>query len=212
MSTILQAMLTSWPFWIAVWLTVLLVLFRSNIRGLIDRITGISKTGILAPSKETQTTPGAATPTLATGGEDLMAELDNPYARELTKKLTEEWERRGLNKDPARALPILTRYLAVVGMTADFENIEGLMWGSQVDILTTLNPLSVADGAKLLPHYEAAAARYSTVFASYPFEQYMDFLVKRGLVTREGDSFAITEKGRAFLMWRIFARKGPRAG
>jgi hypothetical protein len=40
MSTILQAMLTSWPFWIAVWLTVLLVLFRSNIRGLIDRITG----------------------------------------------------------------------------------------------------------------------------------------------------------------------------
>jgi predicted transcriptional regulator len=40
----------------------------------------------------------------------------------------------------------------------------------------------------------------------------MDFLVKRGLVTREGDLFAITEKGRAFLMWRIFARKGPRAG
>jgi hypothetical protein len=214
MVTVLQAVLTSWPFWVAVVAVVFLVLFRVNLRGLIDRITEFGRRGILASSKDAQaappTTGGPGAMTAA--GDELLAELENPYARELTKKITEELERRGLTKDSAKGLVIVTKYLAVMGMTADFENIEGLIWGSQIAILGTLNTVQGAAAATLLPQYDAAAARYPANFSAYPFEQYMNFLVNRALVVRQGDTFAITEKGRAYLMWRIHSRKVQRAG
>src|SRR3990172_8387562 len=118
MATVLQAVPTSWPVPVAVIAVVFLLLFRANLRGLIDRITEFGRRGILASSKDAQaappTTSGAGTVTVA--GDELLAELENPYARELTKKVTEELDRRGLTKDPAKALSIVTRYLAAVGM------------------------------------------------------------------------------------------------
>ena len=207
----LVPVLSSWPVWAAVVVVVFLLMFRAQIRALIERVTGIGRSGITVASQETQAAPPVPLPPTTGGLDELVAELDNPHFRTVMTKLSAELDQKGINRDPTRSVLVLTKMLAGIGIAADFENIEGAIYGSQVDILTFLNTVQSADRARLLPAHERAVARYPEL-ASYPFDDYAAFLVNRGLVTRECNTFALTDKGRAFLMWRVHTRRGSRVG
>jgi hypothetical protein len=107
---------------------------------------------------------------------------------------------------------VLTRYTAAAFMAADFENIENNIWGSQIEILEELNGIKAAPPERLRPFYDRAAGLYPEVFKAYNFDAYMAFLVGRTLVGRQGADFAITVKGRSYLLWRVQSAKARKQG
>jgi hypothetical protein len=65
------------------------------------------------------------------------------------------------------------------------------------------------------PRAEAARARLRAALAAvdgYGFDACMGFLVGRILVIRQNGDFAITVKGRTYLMWRVHNGRGRRLG
>ena len=58
-----------------------------------------------------------------------------------------------------------------------------------------------------MPYYQAAALRNPDTFKTYPFEDYMKFLIGQGLVTETGGRYAISLKGRTFLLYLVHEGK-----
>ena len=107
------------------------------------------------------------------------------------------------------------RLLHAVGFltfAADAERIEGQIWTSQVSLLEYLNAVDAGDALPNLKarFYDPAAARFSPMFANYPFESYLAFLKTNELISVDGGVAKITQKGRDYLAWRIQYKKPPR--
>ncbi len=200
---ITKAVVTSWPFWVAIIASVFIVVFRASIRNLLGRITGIGGGAITAATATAQDAQAHPPRDPRAAADELLAQLDNQYVREIEGRIREELDRRGLRDNPAEATRVLTRYTAVAFMAADFESIESTIWASQVLILEDLNAIARAPADRLREHYDRAAAAFPAFFANYPFDRYMGYLENTVLVVRQDGDHAITVKGRTYLMWRV---------
>src|SRR5205809_921626 len=210
----LKLLITSWPPWIFALGAFFIFMFKSKIGDLIARVTGIGKSGITAATatamKDAQASP---TPDPRAGADELMKALDNAFIREMETLIEKELEKRGLKPGVPESTGVLTRYTAVALMTAEFENIESNIFGSQIEILEELNGASgAASAARLRPFYDRAAVVYPEFYGTYSFDTYMGFLVARTLVLRRNGDFGITVKGRTYLMWRANHGKSRRLG
>ncbi len=195
-----NAMVSSWPFWMAVVVVVFMVIFRPNVAALIGKIMTIGRTGITVAAPD-QRAPAAANPRAA--ADELLAHLDNQYVLTREEAIRKELTTRGLPEASPETAKVLIRYTAVSIITAEFESIYNNIWGSQIQILTHLNSVSAATREQVLPYYQAVATQSPTVFSVYPFENYMNFLINLGLLEAKGDVFSITLKGRTFLLYLI---------
>src|SRR5437773_338369 len=130
------AVLTAWPPCVALLGVVFLVVFRRQIAGLIERVTGIGKGGITAATattmKDAQASPA---PDPRASAEELLKALDNAYVVELEANIEKELDRKGLKPGVPETARVLTRYAAAAFMHIDFELIDHNIWGSQIEIL-----------------------------------------------------------------------------
>jgi hypothetical protein len=198
----IQAVLTSWPFWVAVVAIAFLVLFRSPIIDFLRRVTGISREGITAGPPE-QRTPTAVDS--RTAADQLLSHLDNEYVRSRVEQIQTELDAAGIGADLREKVRVLERYTAAAVVIANFERINGLIYGSQLGILSYLNSRASATRDQIRPYYEEAAKQHPFLYAPYSFDDYMGFLIGQGLILQQGDSFLITVKGRAFLSYLVSA-------
>ncbi len=201
----LLAILTSWAFWVSFFGAAVLIFFlvrhHSSIADLIGRIRGISREGIITgppAQKTTDVDPRAA-------ADKLLAQLDNEYVRGRVEQIKKELDASGVGADPQEKVRVLERVTAVAIVTAEFERINSQIYGSQLRILSFLNSRASATRNQIRPYYDEAAKQYPLLYAPYSFDDYMGYLIGQGLILQQGDSFVITVKGRAHLLYLVNA-------
>ncbi len=113
--------------------------------------------------------------------------------------------------DSARRINLLLHATAWLVTIAQFADADGAIWGSQLGLLEHLNAVGADTPANLKARfYDPAAARFPPMFANYPFQSYLSWLQGSQLVEPVGESVQITQLGRDYLAWRVWARRAPK--
>ena len=135
-------------------------------------------------------------------------------------KASEEWEDIIRKFPPIESAPdptqkenLLIELAARAILIASFEQVEGIIWRSQIELLTHLKQFTA--GATLADlqdrFYTPASERYPRLFSSYPYDRYLNFLGSFSLITSLDDRARITDKGMEYLDWRIYVKKHEKA-
>jgi hypothetical protein len=103
---------------------------------------------------------------------------------------------------------ILIKYLAAAQVGLEFEQIQNLIFGSQIFLLKKLNEVT---GQGQLPtlveaHFEHVQSMFPDSFADWSLEKYMYFLFERNLIVHQDGRYHITNLGKEYLVW--MARTG----
>jgi len=174
-----------------------MLIFRTQIAGFLGRVREVGSSGIKASSQEAQ--PPVETKTSV--AEELLRTADNLLITEREEAIRKDLQARGLT-DPAELARFLTRHLAFAQLALAFENIDNMIWGSQIDLLRAVNAAAAGfTQAELRPYYNGAATRFPEAYQNYAFEGYLGFLLGSQLLLQQGDRFLITFFGREFLVF-----------
>ncbi len=198
------------PAVILIWLgTIFLIIFQKDISGLLARVKQISKGGIETFSPE----PQQARERKSSSAEKLMRAFDNTSLRQQEERIKEDLEKENLS-DQQEKIDVLIRHFAATQLAYNFEYINSLIWGSQIEIMRYLNPSIIGKTAEgLRPFYTRVAAMYPTLVTRYPFENYLNFLVSNNLIVQQGERYFITTLGLDFLGFLVnTGRTGFRGG
>jgi hypothetical protein len=189
------------------------VFFRDDIRALAIRLRKGGPAEFDPPSQA-----------LAAGAESSKNALTLPtvsaaLANIPTSPATATWENSIKELDvfkaassPAEREAVLARIAARAVVTMLFEIVESNIYASQIALVTYLN---ANRSGVLLTHlkvtfYDKAVQQHPSLYANYPFEPYLDFLQRHGLVTVDAVSAKINPQGIEYLAWRIEQGKPPR--
>jgi len=190
------------------WPTVVLVgarLFRPEVGRLLDRLKEGGPVKLYPPPQVS--TAGGGTP----GTTSLaLASLDHrppiPAVEQMIRAVPEI-----AAADASGRELLLINALARAVLYVRFEQVEGLIYGSQIALLEHLNaaqaglPLS-----QLKEMFYDPMVRATPKLAGYPFDgvgSYMGFLRVTQLVEGDGEVARITETGRFYLVWRLEQKK-----
>ena len=119
------------------------------------------------------------------------------------RKLIEASVPRNAQGEKIAEVQYLTTLTATITLVALFEKAYGTIWGSQLQLLQSLNssPQSVERSKTF---YERAAQDSPAAYQHYSFEQWIGFLIESVLITKSNDGqFAITLRGRGFLRFVV---------
>ena len=107
---------------------------------------------------------------------------------------------------------VLLTIAARAALVMQFEQIEGVIWGSQLDLLAHLNGTQ-SETPEVLKRqfYDVAAAKTPEAFGNYPFEKYLAYLVISKLIGLAGAGYSITPFGKEYLVWRVSQQKPRKA-
>jgi hypothetical protein len=197
------AMLTSYPFWGAVVLIAALTMFRKAIVALVEKIRAFRWGERAVELEQQQRQQQEARPALdaRNAADETLRAMDNDYLRAQEERLRLDMEERGILADPTEAVRVLLRLATATWIHAEFEGIEGTLFGGQLRILQALNAGPQSHDA-LRPFYDAGTAGVSN---APTFDRYLLFLEGQHLMQRApaNGPFSITARGRAFLLWRV---------
>lgn len=202
MDELLKAL--SWPHFSFLFALIFVLLFQSQLAGLISRVTSIGKEGVkAAPTPEAQREKQKTEAVQ----ELLLAIGDSIVLRDIEGRIKSDLENYGLELD-GDAVKVLIKHLAAAKILLEFEQVHNLIFGSQIFLLKKLNEVT-GQGQKreyVLAHYEQVKEMFRSDFGDWSFEQYMAFLIARSLVTVDVDTYHITNLGVEYLTW--LARSG----
>ena len=193
-----------WHHLVFIFALVFIVLFRSSIAGLISRVTSIGKSGVKTTSEpdvqREEKKQEAIQELLAVIGETIvLRDIENRIKSELTVK--------GLETE-GDTIKILIKHLAASKILIEFEQIYNLIFGSQIFLLKKLN--EVAGQGKpeefLCKHFKEIQEMFPEELGEWSMDQYMEFLLGRSVITKDGKNYHITNLGVEFLTW--MARNG----
>src|SRR5205807_1869876 len=179
-----------WPHFAFLFALVFVVVFRSQLAGLLARITSIDKSGIKAQvspeaQREEKKKEAAQELLLAIGNSIVLQDVET--------RIRQDLENRGLEvaSDSAK---VLIKHLAATRILLEFEQIHNLIFGSQVFLLKRLN--EVAGQGKpeafIAAHFEHVRTLFPDAFRDWTLAQYLGFLFSRILILRSDDVYHIT--------------------
>lgn len=107
--------------------------------------------------------------------------------------------------DEHAAKSYLIEHLAFWRVTAEFEYINGVIFGGQLGFLRGLGEkgvfgTSLAEARNLWANFQPTL---KPNFEGWSVEHYLNFLTEKGLMTLDGETYHITLKGREFISWMI---------
>mgnify|MGYP001584419730 CR=1 FL=1 len=202
----MEAVITalSWPHFSFLFALMFVLLFRSQLAGLISRITSIGKGGVkAAPTPEAQREKQKT----EVVQQLLLAIGDSIVLREVELRIKSDLQARGLETE-GDTVKVLIKHFAAAKILLEFEQIQNLIFGSQIFLLKKLNEVA-GQGQKrenVIAHFEHIRDIFKSDLGSWSFEQYMAFLIGRSLVTVDFDTYHITNLGVEYLTW--MARNG----
>jgi hypothetical protein len=194
-----------WPHFAFAFGLVFLLVFHEQLRALLGRITSIDKTGIKTyvnpeiQREDPNKIEAAQELLLAIGNTVVLQDIEGRIRGELTaRQLVVEGE----------TTKVLIKYLAAAQVGLEFEQIQNLIFGSQIFLLKKLNEVT---GQGQLPtlveaHFEEVQSMFPDSFADWSLEKYLYFLFERNLVVHQDCRYHITNLGKEYLVW--MARTG----
>lgn len=186
----------AWPIAISIIAIFALFLFKKDISALLGRTQKIGRDGIQTSLPQIQQSTERESAV-----EVLMKEFSSVALREEEENIRKDLEIRGLSSQQDK-INLLIKHLAINQLALHFERINSVIWGSQIALLQHLNSCIDGDSSSMLRiFYDNAAKNYPDTFASYPFEQYLQFLVAFNLIIQRGERYFITALGREFLVY-----------
>ncbi len=116
--------------------------------------------------------------------------------------------------DPNQREDALVLIAARALLVLQFERVDASIWASQLALLNHLNSKPIGEALTALRQYfyEPAAKAFPEWYTNYPFEGYIGFLLRNGLIEQVGDSARITQQGVEYLTWRLEQHKPPKMG
>ena len=201
---ILQSL--EWPHFAFLFALVFVLLFRSQLGGLLTRITSIDKSGIrvqASPEAQREEKKKEA-------AQELLVAIGNSIVlQDIETRIRQDLENRGLATG-GDSEKVLIKHLAATRILLEFEQIHNLIFGSQIFLLKRLN--EVAGQGKpeefVVAHFEHAKSVFPDSFRDWNLGQYLAFLFARGLIVRNNGVYHITNLGVEYLTW--MARNGRR--
>lgn len=189
----------AWPLTILLLGIFFIVVFKRSIQLFINRIKSVGKGGIQTESspeiqKEEQRKKVV---------QELMNLGDSIVLKAAEEAITLDLKNRGLEAE-GDTVKVLIRHLAATQLALDFEQIHGLIFGSQIYLLKRLNEV-VGQGKPrqyIESHFTNVQALFPTLL-SWDVDQYLGFLLSRQLLTIVNKNYHITNKGVEFLLWLI---------
>ena len=172
--------------------------FRSPLAGFISRANkiGFGKFAFTArATKQVQAAPRLA--------EELLQAFDNPLLLEQEHLIRSDLKLRGLGSQDDDTTRILVRHLASTQIALLFNQIDRMIWGSQVTYLHFLNASpngTNLDQANVF--YENAQEAFPDAYSNYALGDWIGFLRDvTHLVTEQDGVIRITVRGRQFLAY-----------
>ena len=197
MEEIIKAL--GWPHFSFLFALIFVLVFRSQVAGLISRITSIGKGGVkAAPTPEAQREKQKTEAVQ----ELLLAIGDSIVLRDVEGSIKSDLARRGLETE-GNTVKVLIKYLAATKILLEFEQVHNLIFGSQIFLLKKMNEVA-GQGQKrenVIAHFEHVREMFKANLGDWSFEQYMAFLIGRSLVTVDFDTYHITNLGVEYLTW-----------
>lgn len=181
----------AWPLGI---LTTALI-FKSDVKKLFPRIRKFSAAGVeLDPLEplEQQQLPAPPPPSDMTSLEPptiAVKDIENRIRTDLA------------NRPPEIRDQLLIRRLAIVTSVAWFENIYGLIFGTQIQALERLFEVNSTSLAEANEYYNSVLEPLMETPSPISFEDWSAFLFARELVKMEDEKVTITEMGKEFVRW-----------
>jgi hypothetical protein len=189
----------AWPIVVLILGLVALCMFKRNIAGRIDKIKKIERIGVSLESDQTQSIPEIK----GSGFQELMDLASSQLLRNRENNVRNELKTRGITNDQ-EIIKILTRAFASSQLTLQWEQIEKVIFGSQLALLVDMNArpagLTVAE-IKL--YYDNAAKQNPLVYANYTFEQYVYYLETVQLIVKGGSGYQVSLEGKEFMVWLV---------
>lgn len=140
----------------------------------------------------------------------LLVVGDNIVIQNIVEKINAELESKGLSTE-GDSVKILTKHLAGTQLLLIFEQIHGVIFGSQIYLLKKLNE-SAGVGKPVdfvHAHIDHVKSLYAETLSSWGHEQYLSYLFSQQLITKgENEKIHITNLGVEYLTWII--RNGRR--
>ena len=97
---------------------------------------------------------------------------------------------------------ILISHLAATQLNAAYERAASTIFGSQVDLLRSLNSTaSPSDISSLKLFYDNAALKYPDYYKNYDFEAYVNYLLNMALINEIDSKYSISRFGIGFLVF-----------
>jgi len=202
-----------WPAAIGVVLIVAILVFHGPLTRLLDRIKGIGigKTDVTfgRPSQDEAT---VETPQLKSYEEFMRLPLSpTQLARE--ERFRRTLDSMKLNSD-AEKVGVLIRTNAISQVSMEFQSVSNLIFGSQLNLLARLvgTPAGLSDSIAG-QIYQEGVANFPEIHATRKFDEWLQYLIHAGLITRTPERIDITQCGQDFLKYLVDARLAyPRQG
>lgn len=171
----------------------IVLLFRSEIRGLLPRIREAGPTGVkIDPSgqQDQKAPPINELPK--------SAHLLRPAQQLEVDRIKEQLKAIS----PSDHESDLIVALALARLSSYFENTYSLILGSQLSLLRRLNASDVMDLDQARQFFAAEVAkRDPEPYKNFSFESWLHYLLSRNLVSQTGGKISISEHGREFLLY-----------
>jgi hypothetical protein len=199
------ASILTWPMVVLILGIVAILVFRRELRSLIERTERIRAPGVGIQAAARQTKPDAVGRENASeAAEELRRMFDNQLLIERAQLITSDLDKREVRGEEREKF--LTRLAAATGLMWQFETAYNAIWGSQLELLALLNTLGPQGlaGDEIRPFYDGAARKFPAMYQTYGFDQWIAFLQGTQLILpKEDNRFAVTVQGREFLKYLV---------
>jgi hypothetical protein len=167
-------------------------------------VTIATSTGVIKADGGPVATSIASTPATGDDAKRLEA-IKNinvpPIALEQANLIRADMDKLGIVDTQERA-DVLVKHLAITQLWLRAEVIYRTIFGSQIQLLKSLNTRSGSTKAELLEFYARAKTNFPKLYETYSFDQYLQYMRNQGLILEDApDHYIITVAGKEFLKW-----------
>jgi hypothetical protein len=192
-----------WPFAALLFGIVFLVLFRSRISEFISRVRSVGKDGVSTQAPAERSIEQQADAPTSKDIQSLLQTFDSPALLNQEKMIFADLKARGLDTD-SDTTKVLVRHLARTQLNLGCEFVYRLIFGSQIALLKRVNsaPGGLTDN-EAKQFYELITERHREIFPVDDSGPFFEFLIRQGLILRDGGRFHISGFGKEFLAWLV---------
>lgn len=193
----------AWPIAVIILGTIFMLIFKPQI---IDLFNRIKKVGLKVIEVSAEQSQKIVEPQRSSHVEELMRVTDSLILKEQEGRIEKDIMDKKLNGDNLKK--VLVRHLAISQILFYFEQINNVIWGTQIQLLEELNTKPVGETKDDLKRfYEYGASLYPTTYEKYAFENYLSYLIVSQLITEKEGRYFITQLGREFLVYLVSSGK-----